>query len=46
MFLPAARGFDYYLGIPCSDDMGSAARSPCLDDKQCGQTVLTGSDYK
>jgi hypothetical protein len=47
MFLPGARGFDTYLGIPYSDDMGSAARSPCPGDdaKQCGQTVLPGSDY-
>jgi arylsulfatase A len=29
MYLPAARGFDEYLGIPYSDDMGSARRTPC-----------------
>eukprot|EP00054_Salpingoeca_dolichothecata_P012819 m.71181 g.71181 ORF g.71181 m.71181 type:complete len:554 (+) comp20142_c0_seq1:29-1690(+) len=29
MFLPAARGFDKYLGIPYSDDMGEARRTPC-----------------
>ena len=29
MFLPGARGFDYYMGIPYSDDMGQAARSDC-----------------
>ena len=29
MFLPAARGFDEYLGIPYSDDMGGARATPC-----------------
>eukprot|EP01050_Picozoa_sp_SAG11_P018724 SAG11_NODE_2877_length_2879_cov_1.997122_2_plen_331_part_00 len=29
MYLPAARGFDEYLGIPYSDDMGLARRTPC-----------------
>lgn len=29
MFLPAARGFDTYMGIPYSDDMGEARRTPC-----------------
>ena len=28
-YLPAARGFDSYLGIPYSDDMGQARASPC-----------------
>ena len=28
-YLPAARGFDSYLGIPYSDDMGRARASPC-----------------
>lgn len=28
-YLPAARGFDSYLGIPYSDDMGEARASPC-----------------
>lgn len=28
-YLPAARGFDAYLGIPYSDDMGEARRSAC-----------------
>ena len=32
MFLPAARGFDEYLGIPYSDDMGGARTTPCNDD--------------
>lgn len=32
MFLPGARGFDSYLGIPFSDDMGEARRSPCPGD--------------
>lgn len=29
MFLPGARGFDEYLGIPYSDDMGEAKATPC-----------------
>ena len=29
MYLPAARGFDYYLGIPYSDDMGAGRLTPC-----------------
>ena len=28
-YLPAARGFDAYLGIPYSDDMGLARATPC-----------------
>jgi len=28
-YLPAARGFDEYLGIPYSDDMGEARATPC-----------------
>jgi arylsulfatase A len=36
MFLPGARGFDTYMGIPYSDDMGKAARSPCPGQQQCG----------
>ena len=30
-YLPAARGFDEYLGIPYSDDMGDARATPCDD---------------
>ena len=29
MFLPGNRGFDYYLGIPYSADMGNARATPC-----------------
>jgi len=29
MFLPGSRGFDRYLGIPYSDDMGEARATPC-----------------
>jgi arylsulfatase A len=28
-YLPGSRGFDYYLGIPYSDDMGSARATSC-----------------
>jgi arylsulfatase A len=51
MFLPGARGFDTYLGIPYSDDMGSARRSPCPGQKVCpadgrgGDEVIPASDY-
>jgi len=48
MFLPGARGFDTYLGIPYSDDMGKAARSPCPGEsaaEQCGQQTILPSDY-
>ena len=49
MFLPGARGFDTYLGIPYSDDMGEARRTPCPGHKQqeCAQaTKILPSDYK
>jgi arylsulfatase A len=36
MFLPGARGFDSYLGIPFSDDMGKGRRSPCPGQQACG----------
>ena len=29
VYLPGNQGFDYYLGIPYSDDMGNARRTPC-----------------
>ena len=29
MFLPASHGFDEYLGIPYSADMGDARATPC-----------------
>ena len=29
VYLPGSRGFDYYLGIPFSDDMGVARESSC-----------------
>ena len=46
MFLPGARGFDTYLGIPYSDDMGQARRSPCPHSEQCGgESILPASEY-
>jgi hypothetical protein len=33
IYLPANRGFDSYLGIPYSDDMGDAIASACLVDE-------------
>lgn len=32
VYLPGNRGFDYYLGIPFSDDMGTAWESSCPAD--------------
>lgn len=32
LYLPGNRGFDYYLGIPYSDDMGSGIASSCPAD--------------
>ena len=34
VYLPANRGFDSYLGIPYSDDMGHGRQSACLSSKQ------------
>jgi arylsulfatase A len=34
MFLPGNRGFDEYLGIPYSDDMGGARATSCLHDEE------------
>jgi len=34
VYLPGNRGFDYYLGIPFSDDMGVAWESSCPADGQ------------
>jgi arylsulfatase A-like enzyme len=33
IYLPANRGFDSYLGIPYSDDMGDAIGSACVVDE-------------
>lgn len=40
------RGFDTYLGIPYSDDMGQAARSPCPGEQRCGLAAIPSSEYK
>ena len=39
MFLPGARGFDTYMGIPYSDDMGEARRTPCPGELECASTA-------
>jgi arylsulfatase A len=36
MFLPVSRGFDYYLGIPYSDDMGQGKVTPCDNEPSIG----------
>ena len=43
MFLPGSRGFDYYLGIPFSDDMGEGRRSSC-DSDDVAEASGNGSD--
>eukprot|EP00658_Telonema_sp_P-2_P071066 TRINITY_DN60392_c0_g1_i1.p1 TRINITY_DN60392_c0_g1~~TRINITY_DN60392_c0_g1_i1.p1 ORF type:complete len:292 (+),score=63.70 TRINITY_DN60392_c0_g1_i1:25-900(+) len=43
MFLPAARGFDQYLGIPFSDDMGEARATSC--NKTCESDEATKETY-
>ena len=46
MYLPAARGFDEYLGIPYSDDMGLARRTPCPGrSDQVVEEAMEPSDY-
>lgn len=42
VYLPGSRGFDYYLGIPFSDDMGIAWESQCPADSN--QEPLLGDD--
>lgn len=39
MYLPGARGFDTYMGIPYSDDMGEARRTPCPGELECASTA-------
>uniref|UniRef100_A0A6V2EEX6 Sulfatase N-terminal domain-containing protein n=1 Tax=Ditylum brightwellii TaxID=49249 RepID=A0A6V2EEX6_9STRA len=34
IYLPGNRGFDYYLGIPYSDDMGDGVESSCSAEQQ------------
>jgi arylsulfatase A len=34
VYLPGNQGFDYYLGIPYSDDMGNGRRSTCPNIKE------------
>ena len=41
-YLPAARGFDEYLGIPYSDDMGEARATPC---NRSGMTAPPGARH-
>jgi len=44
MYLPAAHGFDYYLGIPYSDDMGEARATPCSADDKPGTAAVRKDD--
>lgn len=45
MYLPAARGFDEYLGIPYSDDMGEARRTACPGHANQAPSTVTPSTY-
>ena len=45
VYLPGNRGFDYYLGIPYSDDMGRGYHSSCSDHKHdSDETSTIGND--
>eukprot|EP01043_Picozoa_sp_COSAG02_P019339 COSAG02_NODE_926_length_15856_cov_13.975566_17_plen_278_part_00 len=46
MYLPAARGFDEYLGIPYSDDMGYARRTPCSSKYSTDFSSTTSSSLQ
>ncbi len=37
IYLPGNHGFDYYLGIPFSDDMGNGYASPCSPQEEMKQ---------
>lgn len=41
MYLPTSRGFDYYLGIPYSDDMGAARATPCAGYGNSDESMRT-----
>jgi len=46
MFLPGNRGFDEYLGIPYSDDMGGARATPCLHEELKLPPASTDKDQR
>jgi arylsulfatase A len=46
VYLPGNRGFDYYLGIPYSDDMGNGIATPCAPDKFSKEETSTQSSSK
>jgi len=47
IFLPGMRGFDEYLGIPYSDDMGGARATPCNQaEAEILSTELQSDDDK
>merc|ERR1719247_1990809 len=43
-YLPGSRGFDYYLGIPYSDDMGAARVSSCNKSEGSDAEASPASD--
>lgn len=45
MYLPAARGFDEYLGIPYSDDMGEARATACASNASATGTAALAAHW-
>ena len=43
IYLPGNHGFDYYLGIPFSDDMGDGVASSCQNDNVGNQEELNAN---
>lgn len=46
VYLPGNRGFDHYLGIPYSDDMGRARLSSCNSNKEILISKGSQSDWE
>eukprot|EP00051_Salpingoeca_urceolata_P019388 m.283015 g.283015 ORF g.283015 m.283015 type:complete len:565 (+) comp19410_c1_seq1:371-2065(+) len=46
MYLPAARGFDEYLGIPYSDDMGEARLTACSEEEEQEQAETCSTSQR
>mmetsp|Transcript_16077 Transcript_16077/g.36160 ORF Transcript_16077/g.36160 Transcript_16077/m.36160 type:complete len:612 (-) Transcript_16077:275-2110(-) len=44
VYLPGNHGFDYYLGIPFSDDMGNGYASPCSQEDIKNQSSYPDPD--
>ncbi|OEU21348.1 alkaline phosphatase-like protein [Fragilariopsis cylindrus CCMP1102] len=46
VYLPGSRGFDYYLGIPFSDDMGIGRESTCPAEQFTKEETVSPIDEK